>query len=93
MNDPAWYTITVNTKDSSRFGSAADLRDRSRCLAGYEAWDREHRVAMEPSAAIAAVASLYRLLPEDARRREEDPEFAGVRVMLDALARIGALDG
>ncbi len=88
-----WYNVIVNTKDRSRFGSAEGLRDRAAAMARYEAWDRAHPVLLEPAAAIAAVGSLYRLLPEEARRREDDPEFEGVGKMLDALARLGGVRG
>ena len=80
-------------KDSSRFGSTERLRKRAEALARYEAWDREHPEPMDPAAAIAAVSSLYRLLPEEARRREADPEFEGVGRMLDALALLGRSGG
>jgi len=83
----------VNTKDSSRFGSAAALRARARALARYEAWDREHPEPLEPAQAIAAVAALYRLLPEESRRREDDPELEGVGRMLDALSLLGGARG
>lgn len=69
------------------------LRERAAALARYEAWDREHAVHLEPAAAIAAVGSLYRLLPEEARRREDDPRFEGVGRMLDALALLGRPGG
>ena len=79
----------MNTKDSRYFISAARLRERAAALERYEAWDRAHRDPLEPAAAIAAVGSLYRLFPEAARRREDDPEFEGVGRMLAALARLG----
>jgi len=83
------YNVTVNTKDSSSFVSASRLRERAAALARYEAWDQVHRESLDPAGAIAAVASLYRLLPEAARLREEDPKFEGVGKMLDALALLG----
>ncbi|NOZ79119.1 MAG: hypothetical protein GXP48_08070 [Acidobacteria bacterium] len=83
----------MNTKDSSRFGSAARLRKRAEALAAYEAWDRAHPEPMDPAAAVATVASLYRLLPEEARRRKDDPDFEGVGRMLDALALLGRSHG
>jgi len=52
-------------------------------------WDQVHRETPDPAGVIAAVASLYRLLPEAARLREEDPDFKGVGRMLDALALLG----
>lgn len=58
-------------------------------LGRYEEWNREHPVLMTPTAGVAAVASLYRLLPEEAWHREDDAEFRGVRNLLDALARLG----
>ncbi len=81
------------TKDSHRFGTIEVLRDRARRLAVYEAWEREHPVELDPAAAVAAVDSLYRLLPEEDRRRDDDPEFEGVGTMLDALARLGGGGG
>ncbi len=83
----------MSTKDSRRIGDAEALHERNRALAAYARWDREHPVAVDPARALAAVAALYRLLPPDARRREDDPEFEGVRRMLDALARLGRSRG
>ncbi len=83
----------MNTKDSPRFGSAKQLRERAAALARYEAWNREHALYLEPAAAVAAVSFLYDLLPEAARRREDDPRFEGVGKMLDALALLGRSGG
>jgi len=83
----------VNTKDGDVFVSGASLRERAAALARYEAWDRAHRESLDPAGAIAAVASLYRLLPEPSRTRDDDPEFQGVRRMLDALALLGRSRG
>jgi len=69
------------------------LRERAAALARYEVWDQVHRETLDPAGAIAAVASLYRLLPEAARRREDDPGFEGVGKMLDALALLGHSHG
>jgi len=89
----AWYNPTVNTRNSKHFGDSGTLRSRTAALSVFAEWDRENPVVMDPTRAVAAVASLYRLIPPDARRREDDPEFEGVGRMLDALARLGRSRG
>lgn len=79
----------MKQEDKGRFGTIHRLRERAVALGRFEAWDRKHSIYLEPADAIAAVSSLYRLLPEEARRREDDPHFSGVQRMLDALSRIG----
>ncbi len=88
-----WYNPTVTTIDSQFFGDSEALRQRSESLSTFAEWDRENPVVMDPTRAVAAVASLYRLIPADARRREDDPDFEGVGRMLDALARLGRSRG
>ncbi|MEN8162771.1 MAG: hypothetical protein ABFS37_01470 [Acidobacteriota bacterium] len=78
---------------SGRFGTMQELRDRALALASFETWDRGHAFSPEPSEAIAAVSSLYRMLSEEARRREDDPNFSGVQLMLGALGRLGRCCG
>ena len=79
----------MKQEDRGRFGTIRRLRERAAALGRFEAWDRKHSISLEPAEAIAAISSLYRLLPEEARRREDDPQFSGVQRMLDALSRLG----
>ena len=74
---------------SERFGTMQELRDRAFALERFEAWDRGHAFSPKPSEAIAAVSFLYRMLSEEARRREDDPDFSGVQLMLGALGKLG----
>ena len=39
----------------------------------FNAWERAHRVELDPATTIARISSLYHLLHADARRREVDP--------------------
>ena len=88
-----WYNFIVKQEDRGRFGTIHGLRDRAAALAKFQAWDREHGMHLEPAMAISAVNSLYRLLPKEARSREEDSRFSGVQRMLDALGRLGRPGG
>ena len=83
----------MKQQDSGRFGTICGLRERAAALAKFDAWDRAHSRPLRPAEAIAAVSSLYRLLPEEARCREDDPRFFGVRQMLDALGMLGGFCG
>lgn len=65
------------------------LRERNAALRRFQAWKAEHPSRLDPTAAIAAVGFLYDLLPPEARHRESDPEFEGVRHMRQALAVLG----
>ena len=67
--------------------SLADLlRVRSEALARFATWEASHAIKLTPAAAIAAIGTLYRLLPPESRRRPVDP--AGVARMHEALRHL-----
>ena len=69
------------------FGSlAAKLRVRTEALARFAAWESSHVMRLTPAAAVAAIGTLYQLLPPESRRRAIDT--AGVARMHEALRHL-----
>jgi hypothetical protein len=65
-------------------GSLANLlRTRAKALARFSIWESVHPMRLTPAAAIAAIGTLYELLPPESRRRPVDP--SGVTRMHGAL--------
>jgi hypothetical protein len=62
------------------------LRLRAEGLARFATWESSHVMRLTPAAAIAAIGTLYRLLPPESRRRPVDP--AGVARMHEALRHL-----
>ena len=62
------------------------LRLRAEALARFETWEASHVMRLSPAAAIAAIGTLYDLLPAASRRRAVDP--AGVARMHEALRHL-----
>ena len=65
---------------------AALLRRRAEALGRFATWESSHLMELTPAAAIAAIGTLYQLLPPDSRRRAVDP--AGVARMHEALRHL-----
>lgn len=65
---------------------AALLRVRAEALARFAAWESSHAMRLTPAAAIAAIGTLYQLLPPESRRRPVDP--AGVARMHEAVRHL-----
>lgn len=74
---------------SSRFGTQEELaRFRARLLR-YSCWEEAHPVSLTPEQAIAALGTLYDLLPLEARTANDDPRYEGARKMMPAFAKLG----
>ena len=65
---------------------AALLRVRAEALARFATWESSHVMGLTPAAAVAAIGTLYQLLPPESRRRAIDP--AGVARMHEALRHL-----
>jgi hypothetical protein len=65
---------------------ASLLRIRATALARFASWESAHPMQLTPAAAVAAIGTLYELLPPESRRRPVDP--SGVARMHDALRRL-----
>jgi hypothetical protein len=65
---------------------AALLRIRSEALARFAIWESSHVMALTPAAAVAAIGTLYQLLPPESRRRSIEP--GGVARMHQALRHL-----
>jgi hypothetical protein len=65
---------------------AALLRIRAEALARFATWESSHRMRLTPAAAIAAIGTLYQLLPPESRRRAVDA--SGVTRMHEALRHL-----
>ncbi|HQU34941.1 MAG TPA: hypothetical protein PLB88_11540 [Thermoanaerobaculaceae bacterium] len=61
------------------------LLAREAALERFAEWKAAHPVVLPPSAAIAAVAALYEMLPAESRRRAPDP--SGVMTFHALMAR------
>lgn len=62
------------------------LRVRAEALARFATWESSHVMKLTPAAAVAAIGTLYQLLPSESRRRAIDP--AGVACMHEALRHL-----
>jgi len=62
------------------------LRVRAEGFARFAAWEASHRPRLTPGAALAAIGSLYELLPPESRRRPLDT--SGIARLHDALRRL-----
>jgi hypothetical protein len=65
---------------------AGQLRIRAQGFTRFAAWESAHPMQLTPAAAIAAIGTLYELLPPESRRRPVDP--SGVLRMHAALRRL-----
>ena len=65
--------------------TAEAIRLREAALKRFARWEAEHPASRPASAAIAAVAALYELLPPESRRRAPDP--SGVIAFHELMAR------
>ena len=65
---------------------AALLRIRAHALARFATWESSHGMRLTPAAAIAAIGTLYQLLPPESRRRSVDP--SGVTRMHERLRHL-----
>jgi hypothetical protein len=62
------------------------LRLRAEALTRFAAWESSHLMKLTPAAAVAALGTLYQLLPPESRRRAVDP--SGVVRMHEALRQL-----
>jgi hypothetical protein len=65
--------------------TAEAIRAREAALERFACWEAEHPASRPASAALAAVAALYELLPAESRRRAPDP--SGVMAFHALMAR------
>lgn len=65
---------------------AALVRERAACFERFAAWEDSHPARLTPAAAVAAIGSLYGLLPPASRQRPIDT--SGVARLHDALRRL-----
>lgn len=72
----------------SIFGTKEEVLARLEGFRRYNEWERAHPVELTPAQALAAISSLYRLMPAEARERCDDPTYRGVQIMNAALARL-----
>ncbi|HEX2061427.1 MAG TPA: hypothetical protein VHK90_11860 [Thermoanaerobaculia bacterium] len=63
-----------------------ELRDTQDRFRRFHEWEAKHPPVLTPQQALSAVAGLYRLLPAEARDRNDDPECNGFRRLLEAMA-------
>ena len=67
----------------------AQIAARNRALAAFNRWELGYQGRRQsPEQSIAALGSIYALLPEESRRRTEDPDRRGVRSMHWALSHL-----
>ena len=65
------------------------IEKRNRALAAFNQWEAEHPRRLRNSEQIfACLGTLYALLPVEARRRIEDPDRNGIRIMHRALRHL-----
>jgi len=69
---------------SSKLADA--VRARADALARFAEWESSHPAVLTPAAAVAAVGTLYQLLPPASRQRAIDA--SGVARMRDALRHL-----
>lgn len=62
------------------------LRVRAEALARFAIWESSHVMRLTPAAAVAAIGTLYQLLPPESRRRAIDT--AGVARMHETLRHL-----
>lgn len=63
-------------------------------MARYNAWEAENpEPPLEPQQALQFASSLYRLLPPERRLDNDDPTYAGARLMYDRLSVLGSSRG
>lgn len=65
------------------------IEKRNRALTAFNRWESEHRRSRQDTDQIfARLGTLYALLPPEARRRTEDPNRTGIRIMHQALRHL-----
>ena len=74
---------------SSRFGTPEELAEFRTRLLRYSGWEEAHPVSLTPEQAIAALGTLYDLLPLEARNANDDPTYEGARKMMPAVRKAG----
>ncbi len=65
--------------------TAAAIVARAAAFERFAEWEAAHPSALSPTAALAAVAGLYEMLPAESRRRAPDP--SGVMTFHALMAR------
>ena len=67
----------------------AQIAARNRALAAFNRWEASYRGSRQtPEQIIAALGTLYALLPEASRQRTEDPHRRGIQSMHRALSHL-----
>jgi hypothetical protein len=75
--------------DSIHEGIAGRAERRRRALAAFNRWEAKHPARQQtPEQVIAALGTLYDLLPAESRRRDVDAQCAAVRNMHRALRHL-----
>ena len=62
------------------------IRERAERFARFAAWEASHPARLTPASAVAAIGTLYQLLPPASRRRPIDT--SGVARLHDALRHL-----
>lgn len=54
----------------------------------FNEWEEQHPVELTPQESLAIADELYSMLTHEARNRNDDPEYRGVRTMTAWLSRL-----
>ena len=69
-----------------RIGGKEELERRAIALRRFNDWEARHPIEMAPTEALAAIGTLYELLPPESRLRAFNP--SGLRKMRQALSHL-----
>ena len=70
------------------FGTKEEILAQLEAFKRINALDEARPVQLTPQGALAAIASLYRLMPAEARNCQDDPSKRGARTMIETLAKL-----
>lgn len=71
-----------------QIGDKEQLERRAAALRRFNEWETRHPIEMTPAEALAAIGTLYELIPPESRQRALDP--SGVQKMRQALSHLKA---
>ena len=75
------------SKEKQRLKSIFERRNLA--LKAFNKWEAEHpRPERDLEQVFASLGTIYDLLPEEARRRNDDPTYLGVQTMRRALRHL-----
>ena len=70
------------------FGTKEEVLARLDGFRRFNEWEERHPVELTPQESLAIADELYSMLSDEARMRNDDPEYHGVRAMTAWLSRL-----